>query len=244
MIAIDLGWSFADVLAAAAGAHVGRGVQSTGRRLEILRAWGSVVGRVRATAELERFRQQFPKKRAASGAAGFSDRTFRQLEVYYRDLHQHGSSGLTLTFDTRLHRFDATAFDALIAGVLGPETDVTIEARSNIEVPGPAFIRINGSRPSDLVAVAEAFYDRVWASSVSTEDGALRRTMTAIEMLFGPRLEELRDALSSVDASTSLFADEDVRQAITDKVGEHVDHDALRNDVFHSLDYSPPENPA
>lgn len=136
----------------------------------------------------------------------------------WSDLHP----GLTLTFDTRLHRFDATAFDALIAEVLGPDTDVTIEERSNLDAEGPAFIRINGARLEDLVAVAEAFYDRAWARSENVEEAALRRTMTAMEVLFGPRLDRMRDDLSAVKASTNLFADEDVREAITDKAAEHI----------------------
>lgn len=130
--------------------------------------------------------------------------------------------GLTLTFDTRLHRFDATAFDALIAEVLGPDTDVTIEERSNLDAEGPAFIRINGARPEDLIAVAEAFYDRAWARAENAEDAALRRTMTAMEVLFGPRLDEMRDHLVRVEASTNLLAEEDVREAIADKAAEHI----------------------
>lgn len=130
--------------------------------------------------------------------------------------------GLTLTFDTRLHRFDATAFDALIAEVLGRDTDVTIEERSNLDADIPAFIRINGSRVDDLVAVAEAFYNRVWAKRADAEDAVLRRTITALEVLFGPRLNEMRDRLVKVEASTNLFADEEVREAITDMAAEHV----------------------
>lgn len=133
------------------------------------------------------------------------------------------SNGLTLTFDKRLHRFGPTAFDALIAEVLGPDTDVTIEERSNMEVHGAAFIRINGACADDLVAVAEAFYHRVWRSAeTAADERALQKAMSSGMALLVVRLDEMRDHLVNVQASTDLLADEDVREAITDKAAEHV----------------------
>ena len=134
-----------------------------------------------------------------------------------------GAPGLTLTFDTRLHRFDPTAFDAFIAGVLGRETAVTIEARSNVREEGPGWIRINGSDPDDLVLVAEAFYDRAWrvqAEAAATEDKALAATMSALKTFFGARLDAMRDDLRHVKASTNLFANQAVREAITDEANK------------------------
>ena len=127
------------------------------------------------------------------------------------------SPGMVLTFDTRLHRFDPTAFDAFIAQVLGPDTDVTIEERSNIDVEGPSFIRINGSRAEDLVAVAEAFYDRVWQSDDASEAGLLPRSVA----LLVQRLDSLRDELASVRESVGLFDDPTVREMIVDEAHEH-----------------------
>ena len=141
-----------------------------------------------------------------------------QLRVVVIGFH----TGLTLTFDTRLHRFDPTAFDAFIAQVLGPETDVTIEERSNIDVEGPSFIRINGSRPEDLVAVAEAFYDRVWATHSEVEDRALRRSMTALEALFGPRLDWMRDHLNGIEKNVGILGDPDVQEMLGDQGAAHV----------------------
>lgn len=132
--------------------------------------------------------------------------------------------GLTLTFDTRLQRFDPTAFDAFIAGVLGRDTDVTIEARSNVREEGPGWIRINGSEFNDLVLVAEAFYDRTWRKAeddAAREDQVLARVMKGLELMFGSRLDELRDVLSRVEANTGVLANDDVREAITDKSQEH-----------------------
>jgi len=107
-------------------------------------------------------------------------------------------SGLTLTFDTRLHRFDDVAMNLLIAEVLGSSADLTIEERSNIDVEGPSFLRINGSDPEELAAVAEAFYDRVWRSVDETiETMAVQRAMSSgIGLLLG-RLDQLRDSWAS-----------------------------------------------
>jgi uncharacterized protein YjbI with pentapeptide repeats len=133
------------------------------------------------------------------------------------------TEGLTLTFDTRLHRFDPTAFDALIAQVLGPGTDVTIEERSNIDVVGPSFIRINGNRAEDLVLVAEAFYDRIWrATEAVIEERVLQVAMSSGVALLLGRLDEMRDHLVKVEANTAILGDEDVQEAITDMSREHV----------------------
>lgn len=128
--------------------------------------------------------------------------------------------GLTLTFDTRLHRFDPTAFDALIAQVLGPDTDVTIEERSNIDADGPAFIRINGRNPDHLAAVAEAFYDRVWRSvEAVVEERALARAMSSGMVLLLNRLDDLRSSWSGATvnhpAVATMLADQAESHALT-----------------------------
>lgn len=122
----------------------------------------------------------------------------------FRDQVDKDVVGITLTFDTRLHRFDLTAFDALIAEVLGPDTDVTIEERSNIGAAGPAFVRINGSRAEDLVTIAEAFYDRIWqATKAMLKERALLKVSPG--MLLLRRLDEMRDRLIKLEAH-QLFA--------------------------------------
>ena len=125
------------------------------------------------------------------------------------------SDGLTLTFDTRLHRFDPTAFDAFIAQVLGPDTDVTIEQRSNINMEGPSFIRINGSRPEDLVAVAEAFYDRVWRE---TDNSLLPRGLAVLLA----RMELLREQVSEVQENVGILGNADVQEMLEDQGAAHV----------------------
>ena len=124
-------------------------------------------------------------------------------------------SGLTLTFDSRLHRFDPTAFDAFIAQVLGPDTDVTIEERSNIDAEGPSFIRINGSRVEDLVAVAEAFYDRVWRET----DNSLLPQGLAVLLA---RLEILREQVSDVRETVGILGNPDVQEMLEDQGAAHV----------------------
>lgn len=128
------------------------------------------------------------------------------------------ASGLTLTFDSRLHRFDPTAFDAFIAEVLGVDTDVTIEERSNIDSEGPAYIRINGSSVEDLVAVAEAFYDRVWRGAEATENGLLPRGTA----LLVRRLDGLRDTLAEVRETVGILGNPDVQETLEDQGAAHI----------------------
>lgn len=141
----------------------------------------------------------------------------------------HGRAGLTLTFDSRLHRFDPAAFTALVLEVLGPETDVGIEEQSR---PGrqPGFIRINGSDPDDLAVVVEAFYDRAWRGleAIVNERAEARAMSTGIATVLAA-LERQRDHFVRLEANvehlragTALLADDDVREAIMDKAAEHV----------------------
>lgn len=139
------------------------------------------------------------------------------------------SQGLTLTFDTRLHRFDPTAFSVLIAEVLGPDTDVGIEEQSRPDVT-PGFIRINGSNPHELIAVVEAFYDRVWRSveAMANERAVatvLSSGMAAVLAALDRQADQfvkLEANVEQVVASTAILADDELREAITDHGTEHL----------------------
>jgi hypothetical protein len=122
----------------------------------------------------------------------------------------NGGRGLLLTFDSRLHRFDATALDLLVLAVLGPETDVTIVERSPMGEDGPGWIRIDGLRAEDLIAVAEAFYDRVWETS--REDRGEK-----VEM--GLVLNLLQDIRGKVDGL--VINHPDVREMLAEQAEAH-----------------------
>ncbi|MFH1467869.1 MAG: pentapeptide repeat-containing protein [Pseudomonadota bacterium] len=122
--------------------------------------------------------------------------------------------GLTLTFDTRLHRFDGTAFDLLIAQVLGHDTDVTIEGRSNVD-EHPGWIRINGSRIEDLVSVAEAFYNRTWEDErPQPSEAAVMQAMTSGFAAILGCLSQQRDHLVRIDESVGILANPDVQEML------------------------------
>lgn len=215
MIVIDPEWDFDEVLAAAWSRYKGHGQQSLASKLSVLRAWGSVVGRERALAEFGRFRARYEGSEEAARALGMAASTFKKLDRHYRRLHPSPVRGLTLTFDTRLHRFDPTAFDIFIGEVLGPDTDVTIEERSNIGDAGQGYFRLNGSSPEDLVTVAEAFYDRVWDDAVkAAEDAALIKTMSSgFAMVLG-RLSHQRDHLARIEENVGILDNADVQEML------------------------------
>jgi len=145
------------------------------------------------------------------------------LKHDFADLHSGLASGLTLTFDTRLHRFDPTAFDAFIGEVLGPDTDVTIEERSNIDAEGPAYIRINGSRAGDMVAVAEAFYDRAWQEAEALVDKmAVEKSVSSGMAIILQRLDHQRDHLIRVEETVGILNNPDVQEMLEDKGAAHV----------------------
>ena len=144
--------------------------------------------------------------------------TARQIEEALGIDYPHELEGLTLYFDTRLHRFDPTAFDAFIAEVLSSETDVTIEERSNIGADGPSFLSINGSNPEDLLAVAEAFYDRVWkAAVVVVEEMAVEKAMSSGMAVLLQRLDAMRDAWTE-----AALNHPDVQEMMLDHAADHM----------------------
>lgn len=220
---IDPEWTFEAVFLVAMAACPGPGTRSRGNRNAVLKKWASTVGRERAVGGLAEFRRRYPSKKAAAAALGISPDTFRRLELHFEHVRSLAKPGLTISFDTRLHRFDPAAFDMLIGEVLGRETDVTIEGRSNIDAKGPAFIRINGSRPEDLVAVAQAFYDRVWETAQDAlEENALAEALSSGIAMILARLSHQRDHLVRIEENVGILAVADVRELLTDQGAGHV----------------------
>jgi len=146
---------------------------------------------------------------------GLVDRGLRPAELA-DTLGRGPKGGLTLTFDSRLHRFDPVAFDIFIGEVLGQETRVTIEERSSLDVDGPSFIRINGPEPDDLLRVAEAFYDRVWRADRQAE------IATRAQSLVLQRLDLMWEALLEVRENVGLLGRPDIRETIEDLTDQHL----------------------
>jgi len=112
--------------------------------------------------------------------------------------------GLTLTFDTRLHRFASSAVEGLILEVLGPDTDVGVEEQSRPDAEGPGFVRINGSSFDHLLRVAEAFYARAW--EWDSQDTVVSRLLTDLR-------DEIREAAVNHP---------DVQEMLLDQAGEQL----------------------
>lgn len=220
---IDPTWTFEEAVAAASRWYAPGGISSGPARNAAIEAWASVVGRDRALAGLADALASWGSRTAAARALSMSPRTFTRFEQSFSAMAvQAAPHGLTLMFDSRLHRFDPTAFNVLIAEVLGPETDVGVEEQSRADA-APGFLRINGRRGADLVRVAEAFYDRVWRGvEAEVEKAAMERALSSGMAMMLTRLDDLRGHLMEVKASSSVLNDEDVREAITDMAGGHV----------------------
>ena len=126
--------------------------------------------------------------------------------------------GLTLTFSNRIHRFDPTAFNLLILEVLGSDPDVSVEASSPLNVEGVGWIRINGTRGEDLLLVAEAFHNRVWAAvHAAAEKHALQQMMSTGLVAIINTLDGLRDSWEGASINHP-----DVQEMLLDQASEHV----------------------
>jgi hypothetical protein len=82
---IDPAWSFRVFLDKLYDHYTGRGVESTGRRLGVIRLWLSMAGRARAIRNLEELEQEFGKDKIA-GAMNVSKRTWANLKSFAKSL--------------------------------------------------------------------------------------------------------------------------------------------------------------
>lgn len=83
--AIDPAWSFRLFLDKLYGYYTGRGIESTGRRLNVIRMWLSMAGRARAISALEEVEKELGKEKVAR-AMNFSERTWKDLRAFAKSL--------------------------------------------------------------------------------------------------------------------------------------------------------------
>ncbi|WP_315766868.1 MULTISPECIES: toll/interleukin-1 receptor domain-containing protein [unclassified Bradyrhizobium] len=82
---IDPAWSFRVLLDKVYTYYVGSGIESTGRRLGVVRMWLSMAGRSRAIQSLDEIEEEFGKDGAA-GALNISQRTWSRLRAFAKSL--------------------------------------------------------------------------------------------------------------------------------------------------------------
>lgn len=82
---IDPAWSFRVFLDKLYDYYTGSGVQSTGRRLNVIRHWLSMAGRARAIRGLDEIEGEFGKDNIAE-AMNISKRTWSDLKAFARSL--------------------------------------------------------------------------------------------------------------------------------------------------------------
>lgn len=136
--------------------------------------------------------------------------TKEQLAESARLLEHHSNTvkpGLSLYFKTRTDRLDRYLIDGVIVGVLGRHTDCEVTELQNR--PEGAVILLSASRLEDLIAVAEALYQRLW------EPGTLGGI--ADSALVAP---EVGEALSGLGRALTSLTDESLRGAVLRVVSE------------------------
>jgi TIR domain len=79
--AIDPAWSFRVFIDNLYVYYTGRGIESTGRRLSVVRMWLGMVGRTRAIQSLEEIENQFGKDKVAT-VLNVSARTWKDLKTF------------------------------------------------------------------------------------------------------------------------------------------------------------------
>ena len=89
---IDPTWSFRELLYNVYGYYTGSGVESTGRRLSVVRTWLSMVGRARAMRDLEDIERGVGKDKIAE-TLNISKRTWTNLKAYAKSLPDDDRAG-------------------------------------------------------------------------------------------------------------------------------------------------------
>jgi len=82
---MDPGWSFRELIYNVYGYYTGGGVQSTGRRLSVVRMWLGMVGRARAVHDLEEFERANGKDNIPD-RLNISKRTWTDLKAFAKSL--------------------------------------------------------------------------------------------------------------------------------------------------------------
>ena len=83
--AIDPAWSFRVFLDKLYGYYTGRGIESTGRQLNVVRMWLGMAGRARAIRALEEIESEFGKGKVAI-VMNVSERTWKDLKSFAKSL--------------------------------------------------------------------------------------------------------------------------------------------------------------
>ena len=127
------------------------------------------------------------------------------------------SDGLTLYFSTRPTPFDRFLVDGVIFGVLGKDTDVHVAEYQ--ERGETAIVRLEGKNRTDLEAVADALWERIWEQQEKAHGTAVMTLAKDIVLQLTPALSTLRDRLDRIELR---LPDEEAVEMLNDKGAEHV----------------------
>ena len=157
-VAIDSHWSFADAVAASRAAYIGNGVESTGRKLGVLRAWASVVGRERALAGIEAHRMNHRSDDEAARALRISKVSLRRLRKFFEEVPSAEPPGLTLFFPNTLDFMSKALVESVLALIVGDDTSACRSEYIPTE-NGGALVRLSGLPIEQLVGIADRLAD-------------------------------------------------------------------------------------
>lgn len=107
MVPIDSQWAFEDVLVRVFSHYSGSGQMSTEKRNNILKAWGSVVGREQAVADFGKFVDSQGGLQNTTNFLGLSVGTLRSIRRHFQQV-QHRNFLKAPRFEKRSFQLGAT----------------------------------------------------------------------------------------------------------------------------------------
>ncbi len=182
--AIQHDWTFAEALEAAWKAYPGLGKGSKGYRTVYLEAWGNLVGRTKALAELQRAVGAFDNIDAACEGLGLTRYALRKLVSAYEHMPEPPEhAGLCMYFRA-MSGFDRFLVEGMVYAVLGRDTNVRLVEFEERE--GAVLLRFDGGPAGDLEQLADVLWERAWSQS------------QVLPTLPNTQLAELQEAMNSI----------------------------------------------
>ncbi len=206
---IDPDWTFEQALKELSHRHRPGGKTSGPVRNRLLESWGVAVGRERAVREFDQALAKYRSWTAAGKACRARPATLKRLREFYEGLSDpvDGQVGLTVYFNTRLSAMDRLLVEGTIVGVLGRDTDCHLaEYREDGDT---AIVRLQAGSNDDLIAVADALWNRHWTRQQRARESLPARVGSLL------RLDSVEAALSELVSRTRRI---ELRQPTPDAV--------------------------
>ncbi len=158
---IDPSWHFIEAVDVISSRHRPGGHGSGPQRNSLIEAWAHIVGRDRASLELQQTLQHFGSFTAACRALSITPPTMKRFLRTFASMPSIGSGeGLAIYFAAPLAPVERFLVEGVIVTVLGRETTCRLVELRDVE--HGVVMRFSGATVGDLCRVGDALWHSFW----------------------------------------------------------------------------------